>query len=133
MAKPKNKGGRPPIIKTPEEFDRLVDQYVAKCRSEEQPLTITGLCLHLGFDERKRLYEQSNRDGFSHSVKRARLIVEADYERRLGDRAIPAAGTIFALKNFGWSDKQEHEVSGPGGAAIPMTLEIEIVDGTEAE
>ena len=133
MSKPKNKGGRPPIIKTPEEFDRLVDEYVQKCETEERPLTITGLCLHLGFEERKRLYEQADRAGFSHSVKRARLIVEADYERRLGDKTLSAAGTIFALKNFGWTDKTEHEVSGPGGAAIPMTLEIEIVDGTDPE
>jgi hypothetical protein len=130
MAEKKNKGGRPPTIKTPEEFDRLVDAYVAKCEAEERPLTITGLALALGFYGRQALYEQSDRQGFSDSVKRARSIVEADYERRLGDRSLSAAGTIFALKNFGWTDKLEHELSGPGGSAIATEVKVvhEVID-----
>jgi len=123
------KPGRPPIIETPEEFDRLVDEYVVQCAEKEEPLTITGLALHLGIYGRRALYEQAERDGFSPSVRRAQSIVEADYEKRLVKPGI-AAGTIFALKNFGWADKQEHEFSGPGGAPIETEIRVihEVID-----
>ena len=40
----------------------------------------------------------------------ALLIVENGYEMAL--RENNAAGSIFALKNMGWKDKTEHEMSG---------------------
>jgi hypothetical protein len=125
--------GRPPIIETPEEFDRLVDEYVELRRAEGKRLTITGMALHLGFYGRQSLYQQADREEFYDSVKRASALVEADYEDRLEDRGIPAAGTIFALKNFKWSDKQEHEISGPGGAPIASEIKIthEIIDPSD--
>jgi hypothetical protein len=119
------KPGRPPIIETPEDFDRLVDEYVDLRRSEGKRLTITGLCVHLGVWDRRAFYDQANRDGFSHSVKRARMLVEADYEDRLDNREIPQAGTIFALKNFGWTDKQELEHTGPGGTPLGITVSFD--------
>lgn len=128
-----NQGGRPPIIKTPEELDARVDAYVEDCRRDGRVLTITGLALALGFFGRQSLYQQAERHGFYDSVKRARSIIEADYEQRLGDRSIPAAGTIFALKNFGWADKVEHQVSGPDGGPVPLSIAIEIVDAEDSE
>ncbi len=51
-----------------------------------------------------------DREEFSDSEKRAKLLIENQYERKL-DRAKPA-GAIFALKNMGWSDRQEVELRG---------------------
>lgn len=108
--------GRPRIVESPEEFDRLVDEYVSLCRDNEDPVTFSGMALHLGFSTRQSLYEYQAYDGFSDSVKRARLIVENEYERRLYSGQ--PTGPIFALKNHGWSDKQELEHSGE----LPMIV-----------
>jgi hypothetical protein len=51
-------------------------------------------------------------DGFSHSVKRAKMIVENAYEKRL--QGSNPTGAIFALKNMNWRDKIEQEISGSG-------------------
>lgn len=47
---------------------------------------------------------------FTHTIKRARAFMEKEYEKLL--RAGNCTGAIFALKNFGWTDKQEIEHSG---------------------
>lgn len=103
----KNVGGRPRKIGSPEEFDRLVDDYVAQCQADDEPITITGMTLALGFVAKQSLYDYAEYDGFSDSVKRAQSIVENAYEKRLSGHA--ATGAIFALKNFGWKDRQEVE------------------------
>ncbi len=110
-------GGRPRKIESPEEMDRLVDEYVRECISDEKPITLLGMILHLGLNSRQSLAEDLQYDGFSDSVKRAKAIVEHEYEIRLIEGG--GAGAIFALKNFGWKDKQEIENSGG------MTLTIE--------
>lgn len=97
--------GRPRIFKSPEDFDNLVDSYVSMCKGAEpkEPITLTGLCLALGFCSKGTLFEYQNYPEFSESVKRARLLVENEYEKRLG--ANNPTGSIFALKNMEWSDK----------------------------
>ena len=42
---------------------------------------------------------------FSYTIKRARLLIEILYEEQL-QKGSPT-GAIFALKNFGWKDRQE--------------------------
>ena len=108
--KPRNVGGRPRIIQSPEEFDRRVDAYLEACRpkGEDDPgdvVTMTGMVLALGFCGRDALDDYAKRDGFSLSVKRARALIEHAYERKL-DRD-KCTGAIFALKNMGWSDRTE--------------------------
>ena len=44
-------------------------------------------------------------DEYSDTIKRAKLRIENAYEMRLIDRG--NGGDIFALKQFGWSDKHE--------------------------
>lgn len=95
------------IFDTPEQLEHELDEYFNNTPSEE--ITITGLCLHLGI-HKDTLYEYNKRDGYSTLVKMARLKVENAYEKSL--RKNGRTGDIFALKNFGWTDKQEHEVSG---------------------
>lgn len=99
-----NKGGRPRKYKSPEEFDAKVNEYVEQCRRDEEPMTWTGLALFMGFAGRVCIDEYLEYEGFSYSVKRAKTIVENAYEKRL--HSGNAAGPIFALKNFGWTDSQ---------------------------
>ena len=108
----KNKGGRPRKYSSPEDFDAKVDEFLAVCVANEEPITWTGLALHLGFSSRSEIDNYLEYDGFSHSVKRAKMIVENAYEKRL--QGSNPTGAIFALKNMNWRDKIEQEISGSG-------------------
>ncbi len=101
--------GRPRIVETPEEFDRLVAEYIAQRAAAKRPLTYSGMAHHLGFSDRQSLYDYERLEGFSGTVKRARLLIDDEYECRLSGNNV--AGSIFALKNHGWSDKQEVTVT----------------------
>lgn len=113
-----NLGGRPRIISSPEEFDEKVESYRAKCERTGESPTFSGLAYHLGFADRRSLYDYAKYEGFSRSVKRAQLLVESEYERRLGESNY--GGAIFALKNHGWSDRQDLSHSGEirGGVLV---------------
>jgi hypothetical protein len=104
--------GRPRKYQSPDEFDTKVDEYLASCVANEEPITWTGLALHLGFCSRSEIDNYLEYDGFSHSVKRAKMIVENAYEKRL--QGSNPTGAIFALKNMNWRDKIEQEISGSG-------------------
>ena len=113
--------GRPRKIKSPEEMDRLVDNYIAMCRAAAEPILLTGMILSLGLSSRESFDEYANYEGFSDSVKRAKMIIEMEYEKRL-NTASAAAGPIFALKNFGWKDKQEVQHSGDQNAPLVIVV-----------
>lgn len=123
--------GRPPTFETEEQISKAIVEYFEwiKGEFEEQsytytdkkgnehtakekvtirepePPTITGLTLHIGFASRQSFYDYEKDGEFAYALKRARLAIEKSYEISL--RGNTAAGAIFALKNFGWSDKQE--------------------------
>jgi hypothetical protein len=98
--------GRPPIWDDPEAFDKAVDEYF----SGTNTITWTGLAIHLGFESRQSLEVYGKKPEFSYSIKKALIRIENKYEKAIMDRN--PAGAIFALKNFGWKDKQEVEQSG---------------------
>lgn len=89
---------------------------------EPEPPTLCGLALFLGFNSRNEFetYEQTGE--FANHVKRARLRIEAEYEKKLHNTA--ATGAIFSLKSMGWSDKSDGNLSGD----LPKTMQIEIVN-----
>ena len=96
-----NNGGRPPKYETAEEIHDKCTEYFESCIELEEKITITGLALFLGFCSRKSLYEYEKKEEFRYIIKNAMLVVENSYESK---------GTnfdIFALKNMGWTDKQE--------------------------
>ena len=72
--------------------------------------TITGLALHLGFMDRQSIYDYQEKEEYTCAIKKARLRIESNYETNLSGGA--PTGSIFALKNFGWKDKIEQELSG---------------------
>lgn len=124
MQEEKNLGGRPRKYKTPEEFDEAVEAYVKFCKEnpKEEIITWTGLALHLGFSSRQSIDEYGNYPGFSDSVRRAKLIVENAYEKRVNGNN--ATGPIFVLKNMGWADRQEVHTTGEQTRVHKVQYEI---------
>jgi len=100
--------GRPPIWDDPEAFSKKVDEYF----NTEEFVTWSGLALYLGFESRQSLEDYKSKPEFSYPIKKALLRIENKYEKSIEGRN--PAGAIFALKNFGWKDRQEmdHKVEG---------------------
>ncbi len=104
------KMGRP-LKHTPAQAKKIVDRYFSEIEKSDRPPTITGLALALD-TSRKVLCEWAEReDDLAAVITRAKSKVELYLEELLTTTKTPA-GAIFALKNFGWSDRQEVEVSG---------------------
>ena len=105
------------MYKTVEELEAKIAEYFenvpTKIRSlngvsTEVPVpTITGLSLFLGFCDRRSMLDYEARGKFSRTIKKARALIEQHYEELL--QTGNNTGAIFALKNFGWSDKLEIE------------------------
>ncbi len=130
-----NNGGRPKHYETPEELAIDCDAYFIYIMGEShmekkmvpnpltleqeekeilvwdrhpEPPTITGLSLYLGFSHRSSLKDYIDKGNeFSHIIKKAKSRVEHSYEKML--YADKPTGSIFALKNMGWVDRQEIE------------------------
>lgn len=117
---------RPPIFDTPEEFTRVADEYFTKREAEDKPFTVNGLALALGIC-RQTLLNYGEKPEFLDAVKAVRARLEDHWETRLAGGN--AAGTIFWLKNQGWSDKTETELSGKGGKDLfPTRVELVAVN-----
>lgn len=122
-----NEGGRQPQFQSNEILQQKVEQYFIYIKGEKKTTgkgkdaitewvrypenaTISGLALFLGFESRQSFYDYEKNEEFSYTIKKARLRIESAYEQELLSRN--ATGAIFALKNFGWRDKQELEHTG---------------------
>lgn len=106
--KEKNKGGRPPLWQNPTVLKKLVDNFF---ENEKHP-TLAGLAYALGCS-RASLYNYEKKDEFLDIIKEARSRVELKYEQRLVyDNN--ATGVIFALKNMGWADRRETDITSKG-------------------
>ena len=106
--------GRPFKFKSVNEIESISKEYFKKCDNEGIPYTITGLALALG-TYRDVLLDYANRahnqpEDLSDAIKTAKEKVVNYAETKLFSTT--PTGAIFALKNHGWSDKQELEHSG---------------------
>ena len=125
FGKEKNKGGAPPMYKSPEELQQAISDYfdhgytIKKVVVGKEPnvkvveipvVSISGLVLFCGFESRQSFYDYEKREQFSYTIKRTRTFIEKEYEEAA--QSGNPAGPIFLLKNFGWSDQQESKVSG---------------------
>ena len=134
--------GAPPYFETAEELQEAISNYfengvkvrdiiVGSGKSAQvvqmQVPTITGLCYFLGFQSRQSFYDYEKRDGFSYTIKRARLFMEQHYEEML--QVGNTTGAIFALKNFDWKDKSETDIT-TGGEKI---TKVELIKGHGAD
>lgn len=123
---------RPPKFTDPEEFAAIADAYFADREAKDQPLTVNGLALALGLC-RQSLLNYGEKPEFLDAVKAVRARLEDDWEKRLAGGS--AAGTIFWLKNQGWSDKTETELYGRGGGPVEQVHRIErvVIDPTNPD
>ena len=137
----KNKGGRPPKYTSVKKLqDKIVEYFniyqnldnleeqenqteqVKKYLKEKankktigksiygKSPTITGLTLFLGYASRQSFYDNIKNEKFSYILNKALLFIESNYEEQLTKSN--CTGIIFALKNMGWTDKQEIEQTG---------------------
>lgn len=114
----KDKGGRPLKFKTVKALQDAIDKYFADCEEMGEPLTVTGLAIALK-TTRETLMDYQEKDGYSDAVKMAKLKIENAYEKRLIARG--NGGDIFALKQFGWTDKQETKIE--AGESLASAVE----------
>ena len=101
--------------KTAEQLQEAIDKYFDTCDANEEPYTITGLALGLGFTSRQAVMNYQNKEGeedqaIVDTIKKAKMRIENAYEKRCINRG--NGGDIFALKQFDWKDKQELSHSG---------------------
>ena len=110
--KKKNKGGRPKGSRkfTPEELDKKIEEFFEFCKTENKPVTITGLACFIEID-RKSLLNYKRDNGLFPSIKKALMACEEYAERRLFTSQ-QCTGAIFTLKNnYGWKDVKEEQGS----------------------
>lgn len=114
-----NPVGAPPMYSSAEDMQAKIESYFENPPTKTTNsgdvvpfISITGLCLHLGFDSRQSFYDYEKKPEFSYTIKRARTLIESEYEFML--QRGNTTGAIFALKNFGWDDKRviENNVTG---------------------
>lgn len=110
-----NKVGRPLKFKTEQELSEKITDYFSNTPKEEW--TITGLAIALD-TFRSVLCDYEEKDEFSNTVKKAKQRVENSYELDLKKHG--RSGTIFALKNFDWKDKNETDIMSGGEKIIPI-------------
>lgn len=135
--------GRPPKFKTPEELEKMIDQYfidgvrtklrIVAGKPIEVPMpTITGMVLYLGFCDKSAFYDYEKKPLFSHSIKKARTFIELEYEELM---QLGVSTAIFALKNFGWRDTQEikHDATDKFADAVARAKELAIKYGGASE
>ena len=99
------KVGRPRKYDNPDDFLKDIEFYLNNTPRDE--LSVTGLALVIG--SKQLLSDYEKREEFKDIITEAKLIVENSYELSL--RKHGRTGDIFALKNFGWSDKTEQDVN----------------------
>ena len=123
----KTKVGRPPKYNTPEEMQKIIDEYFKSCEGKAvldddgvpmrdkfgypiydgaKPPTICGLALALGFNSRQSLLNYQDKDEFVDTITRAKSRVEEYVEGRLFDRDGVNGAKFCLINNFkGWKEK----------------------------
>lgn len=116
--------GRPRKYESPDEMQALIDDYF-NTRTPDDPVTITGLMYHLDFTSRQSFYDYEKFGEFAYILKRARQRVEIYYEKLSQRTEGQVTGPIFALKQFGWTDKTEQVMT----FTNKPTVKFEFTDG----
>lgn len=113
------KVGRPNKWKDVATLQTEIDSYFSDTPKDEW--TITGLALALD-TYRQTLLNYEHKDEFVDTVKKAKQMIENSYEIDLKKHG--RSGTIFALKNFDWKDKQETDITTNGESLTPLLVKF---------
>src|SRR5258708_7564435 len=98
------------------------DAKKQKKEKAPEPFTIAGLSLHLGFNSKQAFDEYEITGKFADRIKRARLRIEALYEKKLHTQY--TSGAIFALKSLGWNERPDNKSA---DEAANTVLKVEII------
>lgn len=119
----KNPGGRPKEWTTAA-IDTLADKLNVWA-GRKTSLFLASFCKGKGL-HRQRLTEFAKaNEKFADALKVAQNTCEANIAERTARGGMPPAFGIFGLKQHSWTDK--HELAGPGGNPIPMSMAISVV------
>ena len=88
---------------------------------QPEPATITGLAFFLGFSSRQSFDDYEIGGKHANILKRGRLRIEAEYEKKLHQQ--PASGAIFALRSMGWNEKpEERPLTDPSSKTLKVNI-----------
>jgi hypothetical protein len=124
-------GGVPKQV-TPEEVEQLALNYMERCKEEDEPLTATGLAIALGFKSRQSLYDYRKDPDYKDAINKAMLYVENGYEIQMA-RGRGDGGIVFALKNFGWTDKQELDHTSSDGSMSQKEQSVAVLEALRSK
>lgn len=113
----KHAGGRPPNFNNIEELQNCIDRYKEYLAETKAPPTMAGLACFTGID-RRTLYNYSKKDEYFPTIKKFVDEIMMSFEQIAIEKG--NAGVIFLLKNYGYTDKQE----------IDMTSDIRVDTST---
>ena len=120
--------GRPLKFNSLEELKSRIDSYFTDTKQEEW--TVTGLALALD-TSRETLMNYEDKEEYFDTIKKAKEMVHNAYEIDL--RRKGRSGDIFALKNFGWTDKTEQDITSGGEPLRSNTIIVKRMDSNEAD
>ncbi len=101
-------------IRSAEHMNFLIEEYFSHCDKEQEPYTMTGLTLSLGFCDRSSFFAYMKQEKYTYILRKARTRIGHFIEKKLyaPKGEYNTATLIFALKNIdGWRDTQEIEIS----------------------
>lgn len=126
------KRGRPVLYSDPVELERAAEKYFAQCAEDDKLPTVNGLAVALGMTKMS-IGRYRAKPEFADVMEMIYARMGDQWEQRLGGPN--AAGAIFWLKNQGWSDRVEQQVSGPSGGPVESKIDVEIrlVNAGEAD
>lgn len=120
--------GRPLKFNSLEELQEKINSYFSSVKMEEW--TITGLALSLD-TSRETLMNYEDKEEYFDTIKKAKEMVHNAYEIDLRKKG--RSGDIFALKNFGWTDKTEQDITSGGEPLKSNTIIVKRMDSNEAD
>jgi hypothetical protein len=126
----KHPGGRPALFKTPEDLESKVNEFFTMIEKEQELDSnrtpgVAELAYYLGFESRQSLYDYEKRGNkYSYIIKRARLYIEKEYEKKLSGEKSNPTKWIYTLNAMGYpKDKTDSRSTRIGGNVIIITTD----------
>ena len=88
------------------DFEDRAEEYFKNCEEDGIKPTFAKLIIHIGFRSKSSFYKYRQDPLYAEICEWCRLMIEGEYEQQLANGR-GDGGVVFALKNFGWKDKQE--------------------------
>lgn len=97
--------------KTPQELEEMISKYIIGCKSQNRPLTVSGLATFLGLSTKTLRRYELDYPGteYAEIISIAKQMIETYAEEALFDNR-KYSGAKFSLQNnFGWAEKLDNK------------------------